>query len=134
MAEHHNESTLAFYATDFMEDIVGPGVGRSHYGGYLLVFPPVPFPDVWDDLRFERARTPSERLLLAGIYWSRDHFVVHVGGRSPAEAVKREANSRGKHVLHLPLSTFSSTTLERLRRFHVLNGHQVRSWAQRFIR
>lgn len=133
-AEHHNESTLSFYATHFMENLIGPGIARCHYGGCLLVYPPVNFPDVWSDLRFERARTPSERLLLAAIYWSQDHYVVHVGGRAPSPAVQEEARRRNKHILHLPLSTFGRTTLERLRRMHVLNGQQVRSWAQRFIR
>ncbi|MGE3164840.1 MAG: hypothetical protein AB7O52_08035 [Planctomycetota bacterium] len=134
MAENHNESTLAFYATDFMQDILGPGVARARYGGCMLIFPPIGIPDVWGDLRFERARTPSERLLLAAIYWAQDHFVVHVGGRPPSDGVKAEARRRSKHILHLPLTTFSSSTLERLRRVHVLNGQEVRSWAKWFIR
>ena len=78
MAEHKNESTLSFYATNFMEDIIGPGIGRAYYGGCMLVFPPIWIPDVWEDMRFERAKTPSERLLLAAIYHSSDYFVVHV--------------------------------------------------------
>ncbi|MFN0059472.1 MAG: hypothetical protein ACKVX7_13530 [Planctomycetota bacterium] len=134
LAEHENESTLAFYATDFQQNVIGPGIARSHYGGCLLVFPPIRIPDIWEDLRFERARTPSERLLLAGIYWCRDHYVAHVGHKPPRPEIKEEAARRGKHILHLPLGTFSSSTLERLRRVHVLNGRQVRSYAQRFIR
>ncbi|MEE8143182.1 MAG: hypothetical protein V3T77_08780 [Planctomycetota bacterium] len=134
MAEHQNESTLAFYATNYMENVIGPGIARAHYGGCMLVFPPIWLPDIWDDLRFERARTPSERLLLAAIYWGRDHFVVHVARRPPSAAVKKEAQRRDKHILHLPLSTFSSVTLERLRRVHVLNGREVRTHAHKFIR
>lgn len=133
MAEHHNESTLAFYATDYMQGMVGPGIARAHYGGCMLVYPPRLVPDVWDDLRFERAKTPSERLLLAAIYWTEEHYVVHVAARRASEEVRDEARRRGRHILHLPLSTFSSNTLERLRRVHVLNGHQVRTWAHRFI-
>ncbi|KAA3608664.1 MAG: hypothetical protein DWQ01_11205 [Planctomycetota bacterium] len=134
LAEHHNESTLAFYATDFHERLIGPGVARSFYGGYLLVYPPKPFPDIWQDARFERARTPSERLLLAAIYWSEDPFVVHLADKAPAEEVRREAERRKRHILHMPLSTFQSRSLEQIRHFHVLNGSQVRSWAGRFIR
>lgn len=134
MAEHAEESTLAFYATQFADNVIGPGIARAFYGGCLLVFPPVPFPDIWHDMRFEQARTPSERLLLAAIYWSPDYFVAHVSAKPPRAAVKEEASRLGKHILHLPLSTFSPTTLERLRRFHVLNGQEVRTWAQRFIR
>ena len=134
LAEHHNESTLCFYATDFHEDVIGPGVARAHYGGNLLLYPPIPIPNPWEDLRFERARTPSERLLLAAVYWSRERYVAYVGDREPSPEVVAEAQRRGKHVLRLPLSTFGARTLERLRRFHVLNGRVVRSWAARFIR
>ncbi len=134
MAEHPLESTLAFYATDFREQIVGPGVARAWYGGCLLIFPPVAIPDVWNDFRFERARTPSERLLLAGAFWCRDHFLVHVARRPPSPEVKRAAGRMRRHILHLPLSTFGPSTLERIRRMHVLNGVEVRAWARRFIR
>ena len=40
-AEHKDESTLAFYATNFQEDMVGPGIGRAYYGGALFLYPPV---------------------------------------------------------------------------------------------
>ena len=33
LGEHQNESDMAFYATDPFENIVGPGIGRSEYGG-----------------------------------------------------------------------------------------------------
>ncbi|MEM7262308.1 MAG: hypothetical protein AAF488_09995, partial [Planctomycetota bacterium] len=134
MAEHPNESTLAFYATDYHDQLIGPGIARAHYGGCLLIFPPIGIPDIWNDMRFERARTPSERLLLAALYWSRDRYVVQVSARPPRPEVKEEATRRGRHLLHLPLSTFGATTLERIRRVHVLNGQQVRTWAHRFIR
>jgi hypothetical protein len=134
MAEHKQESTLAFYATDFLGDMVGPGVGRSRYGGCMFLFPPVGIPDVWEDLRFEKARRPSERLLLAALYHARDRFVAYVAARPPAQEVVATAQILHRHVVHLPLSTFSSRTLEKIRRFHVLNGRVVRSWAARFIR
>jgi len=134
LAEHPMESTLAFYATDYREGIVGPGVARAWYGGCLLIFPPVAVPDVWSDFRFERARTPSERLLLAGTFWCRDHYLVHVARRPPSAEVKKAAGRMRRHILHLPLSTFGPSTLERIRRMHVLNGLEVRAWARRFIR
>jgi hypothetical protein len=134
MAEHKQESTLAFYATDFMGDMVGPGVGRSRYGGCMFLYPPVGIPDVWEDLRFEKARRPSERLLLAALFHAKDRFVAWVAARPPAQEVIATAQILHRHVVHLPLATFSSRTLEKIRRFHVLNGRVVRSWAARFIR
>lgn len=134
MAEHENESTLAFYATDFARDLVGPGVGRATYGGCMLLYPPMPIPDVWDDLRFERARTPSERLLLAALWYTPDRFVAYLAEKPPAPELQESAARLGKHIVYLPISTLSKGTVEKIRRFHVLNGHQVRSWAARFIR
>lgn len=133
LAEHDQESTLAFYATDPRRDLVGPGIGRIHYGGCFFLFPPIPIPDVWDDLRFERARRPSERLLLSALYWTRDRFVAYAGPTPPAPEVQAQARLLGRHIVYVPLTSFSATTLERLRRAHVLNGRQVRSWADRFI-
>jgi hypothetical protein len=133
-AEHLQESTLAFYATHFLDQLVGPGIGRARYGGCLFLYPPIRIPDVWDDLRFEKARRPSERLLLAALFHARDRFVAFVSARPPAPEAVATAKVLGRHVVHLPLSTFSARTLEKLRRFHVLNGRAVRSWAARFIR
>lgn len=134
MAEHDEESTLAFYATNFLEDMIGPGIGQSRYGGCMMIFPPVIIPDIWDDLRFEKARRPSERLLLAALYHSPDRFVAHVSSKPPAPELRQTAERMGKHVIHLPLSGFSAHMLEKVRRFHVLNGRRVRSWASRYIR
>ena len=39
-AEHAEESTLAFYATDPMKNLVGPGIAQAQYGGALFIFPP----------------------------------------------------------------------------------------------
>lgn len=133
MAEHDNESTLAFYSTDPQADIVGPGIGRIFYGGCMFLFPPLPIPDVWDDLRFEQARYPSERLLLAAIWHSADKYVAYAAAAPPSPEARKHAAAMGKHVIYIPLSSFSSTTLEKLRRAHVLNDRQVRSWADRFI-
>lgn len=134
MAEHDQESTLAFYATNFMDDIVGPGIGRAWYGGCMFVYPPVLIPDVWDDLRFEKARRPSERLLLAALTYSNERFIAHVSARPPSDEIRATAETLGRHIVHLPLTTFSARTLEKVRRVHVLNGQSVRSFAQRYIR
>ena len=40
----------------------------------------------------------------------------------------------GRRLVTIPLSRFSGQTIERLRRFHVLNGHEIRSYAAKFIR
>jgi hypothetical protein len=134
MAEHAQESTLAFYSTEPTTDMIGPGIGRIFYGGCLSLFPPIPIPCVWADRRFEQARTPSERLILAGLFWGRERFTVVVAKVPPSQEIKQQAVALRKHLIFIPISSFSAVTLEKLRRAHVLNGKQVRSWADRFIR
>ena len=56
-AEHQEESTLCFYATHFVEQMVGPGIGQSRYGGALFLFPPRPIRDIWTDPSLVFART-----------------------------------------------------------------------------
>ena len=133
-AEHENESTLVFYATDFKDDLVGPSIGRSFYGGALFIYPPQLIPDVWTDPRFDAAGDNAERLIMAGLYYSRDRYVAMVAHRKPSLVISEYARIQQKRLVFLPLSSFSHKTLQKLRYFHVLNGKHVRNWASHFIR
>ncbi len=66
LGEHQNESDMAFYSTYPFDNMVGPGIGRAEYGGFLMRLPPRRMFDVWQDPDYEFAETKSERLLLAG--------------------------------------------------------------------
>ena len=71
LAEHDNESTLCFYATDYLQDLVGPSIGRSFYGGALFIFPPIVIPDIWTNQRFRYARNPIAKLVAAASYYAK---------------------------------------------------------------
>ncbi len=133
-AEHVGESTLAFYATDPMKNLVGPGIAQAEYGGAMFLYPPRPIPDVWSDPRLEFAETLEERLLAGAFLHSRDRHVAVVSPRIPPASWRRLARRFGRKIVHVPLKRFSGQLLERLRVFHVLNGKQVRSYAADFIR
>jgi len=133
-AEHEQESTLCFFATDFSENLIGPGIGQAVYGGCFLLFPPRPIPDIWQDPRFADAKTPEERLLAGALYHSREKRVVLVAPHPPLARWRRLAKRYKKHLVYIPLKRFSLQTLDRLRRFHVLNGREVRSYAAKYIR
>ncbi|MBA3315262.1 MAG: hypothetical protein M3552_15200 [Planctomycetota bacterium] len=133
-AEHQNESTLCFFATNYLDEIVGPGVGQATYGGCLFLFPPRPVPDVWQDPRFDFADTLEERLLAAGCYHSEHRHVAILSDSPPGAGFRRLARKFGKKLVHVPLSRLSQETVSHLRVFHVLNGHEVRSYAAHFIR
>jgi hypothetical protein len=133
-AEHEEESTLCFFATHFGENLVGPGIGQATYGGAMFLFPPRPIPDIWSDPRLAFATTLEERLLAGALLHSREPHIAVVSPARPPARWRLLARRFRKRLIPIPLSRFSSQTVDRLRRFHVLNGHEVRSYAARFIR
>lgn len=133
-AEHAEESTLAFFATDHMRDLVGPGIAKAVYGGAFFLFPPRPVPDVWTDPRLDFAGTLEERLLAGAFLHSRERHVAVVSPNPPTAAWRRLARRFGRKIVHLPLKRFSGQLIERLRTFHVLNGRHIRSYAADYIR
>jgi hypothetical protein len=133
-AEHEEESTLCFYATPFSQNLVGPGVAQSTYGGAMFLFPPRPIPDIWSDPRLAFASTLEERLLAGALLHSREAHVAVVSPVRPPARWRLLARRFRKTLIPIPLSRFSGQTVDRLRQFHVLNGHDVRSYAARFIR
>ena len=133
-AEHAEESTLSFFATPFIENMVGPGIGQSLYGGCSFIFPPRPIADIWRDENLAFAQSLEERLLLGALMHSQEKRVVLVAPQPPGARWRRLARKLGRQIVYIPLKRFSTPTVDRLRRFHVLNSKEVRSYASRFIR
>ncbi len=133
-AEHHDESTLALFATDFQRNMVGPGIGQAQYGGAVFLFPPRPVPDIWTNRRFDFTDTLEERLLAAACFHARERHVALLSALPPGVGWKRLAKRYGKKLVHVPMSRFGQDMLQQLRIFHVLNGTQIRSYAAHFIR
>lgn len=133
-AEHHDESTLAFFASNFQEEMVGPGIGQAVYGGSIFLFPPRDIPDIWHDPRLDFANTLEERLLAAGCLHSREKHIALLSSGPPGLAWKRMASRFKKKIVHVPINRFSQQMIQQLRIFHVLNGREVRSFAANFIR
>jgi len=133
-AEHQDESTLSLFATNFMSEMVGPGIGLARYGGCMFLFPPRPIPEVWTDPRFDFTDTLEERLLAASLFHSNERHVAVLSHKPPGAGWRRLASRYHKKLLYVPMSRFSAQTIEQLRMAHVLNGRHIRSFAQHFIR
>ncbi len=133
-AEHENESTLSFFATPFLENMTGPGIGQSLYGGTLFLFPPRPIPNIWEDPRLHFAKTLEERLIAGAAAHSLSPYFTVVSPGPPRLQWKRIAGKFQRKLIPIPLSRFSGQTIARLRQFHVLNGHDIRGFASKFIR
>ncbi|MBI5428438.1 MAG: hypothetical protein HZA02_09205 [Nitrospinae bacterium] len=133
-AEHAEESTLCFFATDYMANMVGPGIGQATYGGCMMIFPPRPIPNIWEDPRLRHSETLEEKLLEAAFFHSRERHVTVVSPGLPILSWRKLARLYKKRIIHIPLKRFSNQTIERVRLFHVLNGKDIRSYASKFIR
>ena len=133
LGEHHQESDMALYATPPDRQIVGPGVARCEYGGFMLTHPPMRVWDVWNDDTFAAARTKSERLLLAAIDYCEERSVVYVAARPPRSRMHSLAERVGRKLIYLPIGQLSPVSIQRIRVFHVLDGAPVRRWAKQFI-
>ncbi len=132
-AEHPHESTLCFYSTQPESELVGPGISRCHYGGLLMIYPPRTIPDIWQDPWFNAYTDPIERLVLAGILYSTQKYIALIAGKSPPTYLKHWASQAGKHLIFIPIQSFSRQKIEKIRIFHILSGHDVRHYADRFI-
>lgn len=133
-AEHKDESTLAFFATDFQKELVGPGIALSTYGGALFLYPPMAIVDIWQDPRLEFAGNLEDRLVAAACLHARERQIALLSPKPPGANWRRTAKRFHKQLVHIPLSHFNDAMVQQLRMVHVLNGREVRSYAEHFIR
>ena len=110
-AEHKNESTLALYATNFQDEMVGPGIGLGIYGGAMFLYPPIAIPDIWTDPRLDLcrdARRTIDRGGLPAFEWSRKSHLL--SSLPPGGGWRRLARRYKKHLIHVPLRFFQRRT------------------------
>jgi len=133
LGEHDQESDMAFYATPPSDNIVGPGISRCEYGGFLLSYPPRRMFDVWSDSDYRDALSKSEVLLMAALDYSQEKDVVYASAHAPRSYLKQHAARLGKRIIYLPLGSLSPVTLKKLRVFHILFGHDKRNIARDYV-
>jgi hypothetical protein len=133
LGENQNESDMAFYSTFPFEHLVGPGIGRAEYGGFLMSLPPRRMYDVWQDSDYEFAETKPERLLLAALDYSIHRFVVYVAAKPPRSIFKTIAGRLGRTIIYIPLGQLSPVSLKKIRAVHVLDGYDKREKAKDYL-
>lgn len=133
LGEHSNESDMAFYSTPPFEHLVGPGIGRAEYGGFLMTMPPGRMADVWTDPDYGFAETKAERLLLAAIDYSLERHVVYVAAAPPRARMRQIAARLDRQILYIPLGALSPEKLRKIRVLHVLDSYERRRIAPRYI-
>ena len=133
LGEHQNESDMAFYSTFPFDHLIGPGIGRAEYGGFLMSLPARRMYDVWADPDYDFAETKAERLLLAGLDYSIQKYVVYVAAKPPRSIFRNIAARFGRTIVYLPIGQLSPVTMKKIRVVHVLDGYDKRDSAKEFI-
>lgn len=133
LGEHEQESDMAFYATDPAENIVGPGICRCEYGGFMLSYPPRRMMDVWHDPDYHAVATRAEVLLLAALDYSIEKHVVYVAAKPPRSIFKQMAARRDRKIVYIPLGSLSPHKLKQMRILHILSGKDKRELAKEYI-
>ncbi|MDQ6665595.1 MAG: hypothetical protein M3Z23_14535 [Acidobacteriota bacterium] len=133
LGEHQNESDMAYYSTHPFDHLVGPGIGRGEYGGFLMSLPARRMYDVWRDPDYDFAETKSERLLLAGLDYSLQKFVVYVAAKPPRTVFRDIAARSGRTIVYIPIGQLSPVTLKKIRVVHVLDGYDKRKVAKEYL-
>jgi hypothetical protein len=133
LGEHQNESDMAFYSTQPFDHLVGPGIGRAEYGGFLMALPPRRMFDIWNDPDYESAETNAERLLLAGLDYSIERHVVYVAAKPPRTIFRSIAAHLDRSILYIPIGQLSPTKLKKIRVVHVLDGYDKREAAKEYL-
>ena len=133
LGENQNESDMAFYSTFPFDHMVGPGIGRAEYGGFLMTLPPRRMYDVWQDPDYEFAESKSERLLMAALDYSIERHVVYVAAKPPRSIFKTIASRVGRTIIYIPIGQLSPVSLKKLRVVHVLDGYDKREIAKDYL-
>jgi len=133
LGENQNESDMAFYSTLPFDHLVGPGIGRAEYGGFLMSLPARRMYDVWQDADYEFAESKSERLLLAALDYSIHHYVIYVAAKPPRSIFKSIASRVGRTVIYIPIGQLSPVSLKKIRVVHVLDGYEKRETAKDYL-
>lgn len=129
IGENDQESDMAFYATPMHKNIVGPGMARCEYGGFLMTSPRGRLMDIWNDPDYLEFENKAEILLAAAIDYSLEPHVAYIAKKPPSQKMKKFAARFGKKIIYLPIGT----VLKKVRTFHVLDGHDKRKIADEYI-
>jgi hypothetical protein len=133
LGEHQNESDMAFYSTPPFDHLVGPGIGRGEYGGFLMALPPRRMIDVWSDPDYDFAQSKPERLLLAALDYSLQRYVVYVAAKPPRSIFRSIAGHLNRRIVYIPIGALNPAKVKKIRVVHVLDSYERRDQAKEFI-
>lgn len=99
----------------------------------MMSYPPCRMTDVWFDDDYRECRSKAEVLLAAAVDFAVTPLIVYVAAASPRSFFKSFAARFGKKIIYIPIGQISPVMLNKIRVFHVLDGHDKRKIAEDYI-
>ena len=135
-AEHDRESNLALYSTYPGDYLIGPGISHVEVGGLLSIFPPHTMKEIFRsymDYEFLDTKNKAERLLKAGILYSKERYIVYLAAKPPRKYFFSLAGVKNRELIHIPLDNFNKESLNTIKHLHILAGKDKRKIAHKYI-
>lgn len=135
LAEQHDDSHLMFFATPFQDQLIGPGIAKSEFGGFAVIPLRSYLEHPWHHpFILHHAQSAVDCLLLAGAL-SNDHkSILFISNHPPSQHILKILKQSGKNVVYTRLDDFSAEDIKHVRTFHILAEAGVRNYAQKYIR
>lgn len=135
-AEHDKESDVAFYSTNPGDYLIGPGISHVEIGGLLSIFPPRQIDDIfkkYKDYSFRDVKGKAERLLKAGILYSKERYILYIAKKPPRKYFYSLAGVKHRELVFISLDNFSQESLKTIKHIHMLAGRDKRKIAHNYI-
>lgn len=133
-AEHHNESDIAFYASNPLLHPVSRQIIKSEYGA-LLAFKPA-LEDNKKVFSEDIDVIPALRLhqmIMLSIDLCPYNGIIYVSSVPPDNYYFKYAESKGKKIYYISLSRLSQRNIKKLKTFHLLRTKETRNIADDYI-
>lgn len=135
LAEQHDDSNLMFYATPFKNNLIGPGIAKSEFGGFAVIPLPSTIENPWGNpYILHYARNSTECLILAGALTTNHRSILFISNHPPSQHISKILKQSRKNIIFAKLDEFSQEDIRLVRTFHILAEAGVRNYAQKYIR
>ena len=135
LAEQHDDSNLMFYATPFKDNLIGPGIAKSEFGGFAVIPLPSAIENPWGNpFIMHYAQNATECLILAGALSTNHKSILFISNHPPSQHISKILKQSRKSIIFAKLDEFPQDDIRLVRTFHILAEAGVRNYAKKYIR
>ena len=85
------------------------------------------------DYEYKDTNNKAERLLKAGILYSKQRYIVYVAKKPPRKYFYSLAGIKHRDLIFIPINNFSTESLKTIKHIHLLAGRDKRLIAHNYI-